>query len=61
RDFADISIFDASGRKVIQIKEVELDAGENVIRMNWRPQNGVYFVRVSTSSQKSFTKFLVLR
>ena len=61
KDFADISIFDASGRKVSQIKEVKLDTGENVIRMDWRPRSGVYFIRVSTSSQKSFTKFLVLR
>jgi hypothetical protein len=60
--FADLSVYDITGRKVATIINGELPAGTQVAQ--WQPQdvaNGVYFIRLTTPSGSIARQVMVVR
>lgn len=61
-----VSIFDASGRKVTQLAQGAFSAGEHL--MHWectsqgsRVSSGVYFIKVSTAKASQTTKLIIIK
>ena len=54
---AQIEIFDLVGRKVSNIYNVELKAGQNAI--NWHGESGVYIAKLSTKNEILTCKILI--
>ena len=54
---AQIEIFDLVGRKVSNIYNVELKAGQNAI--NWHGESGVYIAKLSTKNEVFTCKIVI--
>jgi len=60
--FADLSVYDITGRRIATIVNGELTAGSQVVQ--WEPQdvaNGVYFIRLTTPAGSVARQVMVIR